>query len=203
MTRGEAGYTLIELLVAMLLLSFVGLAIAGGLQFGTRVWERTEQGIADTQSIEAAHDILRDALASALPHRAGGFARFDGEPDRIAFDGPAPRALGTGGVAHFELTVAPDSDGNRLVLKVKRFGDDGDGRAAVLAGHVGALHITYLDASGRAPTWLEFWRDRDRLPDAIEIASEDAGWPPLIVHPAVMQDASCQFDSVSISCRPT
>jgi len=199
----QAGYTLIELLVAMLLLGLIGLAIAGGVQFGSRVWERSETDIATTSAVALAQGIVRAAMASALPHQLAGFARFDGERDEIVFYGPAPQALGVGGLARFQLSIRHGEDGDELILHVAA--DGATPREAILADHLEPLHIDYMDGSERIPTWLAVWRDRDRLPDAVRIKSDEPSsiWPLLIVRSAIAQDASCQFDPVSASCRKT
>ncbi len=186
----------------MLLLSIIGLLIAGGMHFGTAVWARTEQGMADIDRINEAQTILREALSSAIPDREGGFVRFDGESDRIAFDGAALFALNGGGPARFEIAAEAGADGTRLVLRAT----DAHGvlHHAVLADHLGSLRVSYLDASERVGTWLAVWRDRGRLPDAIRIEQQGAAaaaWPIFVVHPAIAQDAGCQYDPVSTSCR--
>src|SRR5690242_3810902 len=100
-TCRQDGYTLIELLVAMLLLGLVGLTITGGIQFGARVWEHSETNISDTEALDMTQGILREFLSVAVPNRAGGFARFDGQSRNVSFYAPAPRALTGGGLAHF------------------------------------------------------------------------------------------------------
>ena len=37
---GEAGFTLLELLISMTLLGLLMLVVLGGLRFGARAWER-------------------------------------------------------------------------------------------------------------------------------------------------------------------
>jgi general secretion pathway protein J len=200
MTRQD-GYTLLELLVAMLLLSIIGVICAGGLQFGTAAWSRTERVIADTKEIDAAQDILRALLGHAVPVRQDGLTAFDGEARRVAFTSPAPQALGAGGLAQLEISAEADRDGGRLVLRASARG--GSAREAVLARGLGAMHISYLDASERVPVWLALWRDRDRLPDAVRFEADAAGgpWTLLIVHPRIAQSAACDYDPESASCR--
>jgi general secretion pathway protein J len=197
----QQGYTLLELLVAMLLLSIIGVIIAGGLQFGTAVWSRTEGAIADTSEIDEAHSILRTVLAQAVPVRRDGLVTFDGEPARAAFESPAPQALRAGGLAHMEIVAEPDKDGGLLVIRVSSPGDAP--REITLARKIGSVRFSYLDASERIPVWLAVWRDRMRLPDAVRLEQESASgpWTTLIVHPKIAQSAACDYDPESASCR--
>jgi general secretion pathway protein J len=197
---GQHGYTLLELLVAMLLLSIIGVITAGGLQFGTAAWSRTERTIADVHEIDAAQGILRAALGEAVPVRQGAFVAFDGEAARTSFLSPAPQAMLAGGLAQIEIAAQAD-DGGRLILRATARG--GEMREAVLARGLGALQFAYLDASERVPVWLAVWRDRDRLPDAVRIARQntDGAWTTLIVHLRIAQSASCDYDPENTSCR--
>ena len=203
--RCDAGYTLIELMVALMLLSFVGLAAAGGLQFGTRVWEHSDKTLTAMQTVEQTQTILRALLASATPHRADGLSSFEGFSGDLAFDAPSPRAFPVGGLAHFELMLLPTAVGTRVALRVTSLADTSNVRDASLGEYEGDLHISYLDMSGRTPAWLAVWRDRERLPDAIRIeddrGSSDMAWPAFIARLPVAQDADCVFDPVATDCR--
>jgi len=206
MRAHEAGYTLIELTVALLLLSFVALLVSGGVQFGTRVWERSEDSIATADAVDNAQTILRSILSSATPNVSDGFASFDGGADRATFDGPAPAAFGSGGLVRFILSLEHDTGGGTtLALSMHSLLDKTRTRDANIAVVPGQLTLSYLDASGRVPQWLAVWRNRDRLPDAVRIEAvadtAAASWPSLVVHLPIAQDATCVFDPVSVSCR--
>ena len=201
----EAGYTLIELLVVLLLAGFIGVAVAGGLQFGTRLWESSESEITETQKRDTAQTILRAVLASAAPRLRNGFVSFHGERRMLSFDGPPPRSLMGAGLARMDLSLDRGVGGMRLVLRATSLIDSRISRVATLADHLGGLEFSYCDASEKVPSWLSFWRDRDRLPDAVRIEesrrSGASTWPSFVVHLPIAQDATCQFDPASGECR--
>lgn len=201
--RAERGYTLVELLVVLVLIGLIATAISAGFQFGTRVWERTQDGLADAETQETAQSVLRTLLASAIPRREDGIVRFQGEPDRLSFDAEPPAAFGVSDVVRVELSVTRGDSGLRV--KMSSLVDPRRSREIALAGHPGKLRFAYLDASEKIPAWLDFWRDRPHLPDAVRLEAESgtapASWPPFVVRLAIAQDARCEFDPVSTQCR--
>lgn len=205
LTPNDAGFTLVELLVVLLLAALIGAAVAAGLQFGTRVWEHSERNIARTQAYDTAQSILRELLASAMPRMKGGFAEFSGRPDSLEFDARPLAAFPRAGLAHVELSLVRDADGMRLVLKAAPLIDTRNGRVTILADHLNDLEFSYYDASEKAPVWLSFWRDRDRLPDAVRLEAVESArispWPAFVVRLPIAQDANCIFDPVSMRCR--
>src|SRR4029077_8093934 len=60
------GFTLLELLVAVVLLSLIFLLLTSGLQFGTSVWNADEE-TPDTSEVLTVQDLLRRVLSEARP----------------------------------------------------------------------------------------------------------------------------------------
>lgn len=198
----EAGYTLIELLVSILLVGFIGVALASGLHFGTRVWEESDTRISSVREITSAQTLMRELLAAALPKERGGFVLFEGDQRQVGFVAPAPSAFPQGGLAKVTFSTSSGSAGSHLIIRVTSLTDKDVTRETVLAHDVGLLKFSYLDASEKVPTWLSLWRDRKRLPDAVRLERQDeAGWPTLIVHPEISESHPCHFDSISMICR--
>jgi general secretion pathway protein J len=203
-SRNEDGYTLIELIVVLLLASLIGTAVAGGLQFGTRIWERSQSQVGDSREIATTQAILRSLLASALPRYEGGFVTLHGEPRELSFDAPSPKAFGPKGLVRIELAAETSMNGSSITLNANSLIDKNYRRSVVLTQHLPDIEFSYLDTSAKVPTWLAYWRDRDRLPAAIRLASTGRGgpfWPNLNIELPITQDANCAFDPVSTTCR--
>jgi len=196
----DDGYTLIELVVVLLLAGLVGVAAAGGLQFGTRIWERSNAHLEQDRETASSQAILRSVLASAIPGRKDGFVAFRGDRKSLSFDASALPALGSRGLVHMDIVLERNDADDSLRLAAKSLLDPKAGRTAILADHVSDMQFAYLDTSGKLPVWLAFWRDRDRLPDAIRLEGA-APWPVLTVRLPIAQDANCAFDPVSTTCR--
>jgi len=196
----EAGYTLIELIVVLLLAGLVGTAATGGLQFGTRIWERSDARIEESRETTKAQTLLRSLLSSAIPRQKDGFVTFRGTRDTVSFDASAMPALGSHGLIHMEIVLQQKDGDASLLVTAASLTDAKFRRSAVLAEHLSDAQFAYLDGSGKLPVWVAYWRDRDRLPEAVRL---DGGtsWPALIIRLPIAQDAGCAFDPVSITCR--
>jgi general secretion pathway protein J len=205
MTEREHGYTILELLVVLVLVGLIATAISAGLRFGTRVWERSETRISTTETYRTAQDALRSLLSGAVPRMKDGLASFHGEPALLVFDSAPPRAFGASGLTRVELALVPDGNGSALNVQVTSLIDGGKSRQARLASHLQRLRFAYLDASEKTPLWLDFWRDRPHMPEAVRLAADGTparmAWPAFVARLPIAQDARCDFDPVSADCR--
>jgi type II secretory pathway pseudopilin PulG len=197
----EAGYTIVELLVVLLLLSFITLAVSSGLRFGTRVWETTDTTVVEARHVVALQTVLRSLLISAVPKSKGDYVDFEGTSSEMRFEAPAPRAVDVGGLVLIEVTVERRS--GDVVISMKPA--TGVAQTARFTAPVLGLSIDYLDASDTKPVWLSRWHDRKRLPDAVRISGDRpearATWPLFVTRLPINQAPLCAFDPVSLECR--
>lgn len=203
--RGAAGFTLIEVLLATVLLA-AGLALAfATLRAATATTQRGEQLAQRSERMRAVEGFLRRRIASALPitfhvePTTGEALRFSGEPDRMRFVADLPDYLGRGGPHLHDVAIVDDGDGARMVVSF----------AMVLAGELvqereprapealvpdlqeGRFLYRGLDEEGRLGEWQERWADASRLPLQVRVDIRDGdgvAWPSLVV--ALPQGAS-------------
>jgi general secretion pathway protein J len=199
----DEGYTLIELVVSMLLFSLVMLAVTGGMHFGVRVWERSQRTFQSANALDTGQGVLREILSRATPRFRGEYVTFSGEPGSMTFDGLPPFAFGGGGMVHVKLSVSKDASASNLLLDLQSIAEPNLEKKTTLQSGLSELQFSYLDASDAKPVWLSYWRDRDRLPDAVRIAArnDSSSWPTLLVRLIIAQDANCAMDPVSMKCR--
>jgi len=205
--RRQAGFTLVELLVAMTLLAFLSIALFGGLRFGARSWEAVVDSSAGRDHIVSTQTFLRDRLGQlTLPGPAGrrrlandadaDDAGLERGPERLEFAAPWLSALSLGGLYRFTLWHEDTGDG-RLMLSWQPAEADPDaleelgdlaGERILLDG-VAEFSLSYYGAPDEdaEPEWLDQWENPDAPPllVRVDLAFADARrvWPVFIVAP--------------------
>src|ERR1700731_62247 len=150
--RGEAGFTLLELLIATTVLAFLSLLLFGGLRFGTRVWEKSETSTTETNRVRAAQLFLSDAIARIYPFFAGQtpadkHVAFSGEEKQMTFFLPSQSLPGA--LDLVTVQAVPAKDGISMVVARKT---ELEGANAAVSHHtvIGGLkwfQISYFGSS--------------------------------------------------------
>ena len=186
-----AGTTLIELLVALSLLSLMAVLLLGGMRLGLRVWDVGGDRQVFEQRVERTDAFLRQLLGQAgrtatevtmagadesgaapLPIVRAGFL---GEPDRLHFIALLPYQLGNDGKYEFELARHSSTNGGNLVLGWRRsIGSASEANQpsqTVLLGDVRSLHFAYFGHLTNEPqsAWHDRWADPTGLPALIRL----------------------------------
>jgi general secretion pathway protein J len=197
-----AGFTLVELLIAITLLGLLMAALFSGLQLGARAWERSEERLDRSARLQVVQDFLRDRLVQAYPLEADDAARrarlvFEGNVDSLRFVTLMPEHLGTG-FAEFVLAVDDQSDTRRLVVRWRPFeparpvpgATEAEPQFKVLLDEIEGLEISYYGAPSRdlPVAWYEQWLEARAMPELVRIhvsfpPGDQRYWPDLIVHP--------------------
>ena len=127
-TSGQRrGMTLIEVLVAVALMSMLSVGLFSALQIGATSWQTTRESLMLDRRVATANAILHSSLASIVPleaevpaERAMGVRRllfFQGEPDSMRFVSSYSVTEGVrGGLRIVELQVSSGSKGLRILL---------------------------------------------------------------------------------------
>jgi general secretion pathway protein J len=201
--RREAGFTLLELLVAMTVLGVLTALLASGLSFGTRIWERERDQLAASSDLQLVQDVLRrmlsQAIPLALPSEAGGeqASSFLGTGSSIEFFGPPPAQSVVGGVYAYRLLIRPGPDGTKLELewrlqppqgtrsRVRLTNAEPEEAERMLADHqvvllerLGSAEFEFYGRAaggGDTATWRREWRETTGLPQLVRLK---VGFPP-------------------------
>jgi general secretion pathway protein J len=183
--RADAGLTLIELLISLMLLVLITGFLAEGLGIGRRAFA-ADHDAAVAAANSAALESLANLIATALPTKPGqGSAiAFEGGRETLAFVGlSVGHALPGGPVG---VRIYRDGTEVGVVVKMKtRSGTADEVRAKALIG-VSALQFAYFGKlePGKPPAWYAEWPAADHLPDLVAIHVSFAGRsgkPPLLV----------------------
>ncbi len=194
----QAGMTLLEMMIGMLLLSMVLMLLYGGLHLASRAWNRSDSFTDQVTRMQLVQGFLRREIASVYPYRMRAnanqpralFLGYEAEPTSVQFVAPMPAAGGRGGlyILHIGLTAAPGSQGDSRALVLWRApvgtpldignaasGDANGGDPAnapvTLVDHVREARFSYYGTPNAAtrPAWHESWPDPTRAPQLVRL----------------------------------
>jgi len=211
MRRRVAGFSLLELVIALALVAMIAALLTGSLSMAARTWDGGDKKAGDVASMRQAQEFLREQLTAELPLRLKKVVEmplmFSGEHDEIRYAAALPPRVQEGGAWFFRLAVVKDGDKSRLVLE-RTYPDPtalenpqfaADAERSVLADGIAELTISYFGRDENAtdadtPTWRDRWDDKQRLPLLVKIEvkpEKGAAWPPLLVEPRRAPESAC------------
>lgn len=175
----SGGFTLLEVVLAMTLVSVIAAVGFAVLRTGIRGWDAGETRMQRLEGRMAFTGFLRNYLANALPAQDDFSGQkpvfsFVGTPDAVRFVAFPPEYVGQGMRYRFEagtirdvLGVVLEPFGRRLLSGLKE-----PERIALLEG-VRQVRFAYfgLPPEGRQPEWRQEWRF-DVLPLLVRVTVE-------------------------------
>jgi general secretion pathway protein J len=195
--KRAAGFTLLEVLAAMVLLALLLVGVYSGVRSATHSVRSGTAAIERVDQIRSAEEFLRRELAQSLlqpiSHNDRGEAiYFDGAAHEMRYVAPLPGYLGKLGPQLQRLQLVDGGKGDlRLELSVAILPPDGQparplGDPQVLLDHIKGGGFSYrgVDAEGKAVPWSGTWADGRLLPQLVRIVLQPAGnqgWPELDV----------------------
>ncbi len=195
MTRAlrSRGLTLVEVVVALAVMSLIVLALGASLRGLSQSAQRLDTRIDATDEMRVSIAFLRDSLARTLRLRAAGTERqwlFDASSQSVAWVAVMPARFGAAGRFAFRLALEASPDGQQqLVLRYAplantslAFPDWALADARVLARGVRHWSIGY-GGEGLVGGWQPTWTDNQRLPPRLrfDLDTDTVAWPPVVL----------------------
>ena len=187
------GFTLVELLIVLVLLSLITLALASAMRTAAQAEERIDARLERMDDLRIATDFLRAALGRVSAQKRPGILEpgssqfyFMGTAAEVRWVGVMPARYGSGGRYHFRLYLA---DGHTLTLQYLPWIDsppqpNWDVAPSIpLATGVTGLSLQYADTSDEPVQWGAPWAAPDRMPAhiAVTVQTVNGAWPDLVV----------------------
>jgi general secretion pathway protein J len=213
--HGDAGFTLVELLAAIGLLSLVSVILLGGLHFGLKAWERGTTHTDRVDHVALVQSFLRRNIEDAYPYFTAATAtrgqiEFEGSSSSLRLLATTSQALSSGGRSRLSLTVVRGRQGLDLIVEVTpELANDAEKVAKkVLLTNVQSVEVAYFGRgqSDRETVWRDRWTGEPRLPDLVRIEvtfppGDTRFWPALVVAPRIGADVGCIYDPLTKRCR--
>ncbi|MDF1486407.1 prepilin-type N-terminal cleavage/methylation domain-containing protein [Ramlibacter sp. H39-3-26] len=199
--RRAGGFTLLEVLVVLTLMSLIMLAMNSALRTTGQVETRIDMRTSRIDQLRVAVGFLRSILERVSTRKFTAATRsgeahflFEGGANTLSWIGVMPARYGAGGMYFFHLGLEPMGSGDDGValairyapwrLDATAFPDWAGAERLSLAGGIESITIAYLDANEQPPAWQPAWQDPKHLPDAIMLRVQPVGaneWPAIIV----------------------
>ena len=194
--HAQSGFTLLELLVAILILTLIMTAALGAVRVGSRSFEAGVLRADETAEIRAVANVLRRQFRQLLPviwnENRHDFIAFEGDRHHVQFVAPAPDSSSGPGYLVYRLSAAPSQNGNPVTLNFAPFDPGSDGFALpaisgreLLTDRLSNVSFDYFGAPDEddPPAWHAEWSaGTGRLPKIVRmhLASSGPQWPDLL-----------------------
>ncbi|MBK5966613.1 general secretion pathway protein GspJ [Thiocystis minor] len=114
------GFTLVELLIALAMISLITLLLFSGLRLGSRTWESINASAEQVGALRLAHGFLSRTLSQArfvtTTIDAESVVIFGGDAQQIEFTAPLSQHVGVSGLYILRLTLEDQGDDHALIL---------------------------------------------------------------------------------------
>jgi len=208
--HSQQGLTLLEMMIALLLLSMLLMLLFGGLRLASSSWDRGSAFTDHVSQMQLVENFMRREISQAVPYRLklnpqdpnALLAGYEGTTHRLRFVARMPAAAVKGGLYVLTFALMPQNDKQALVLlrePVDPTGSATKGQAddeainapLVLIDGVSHLDFFYFGVpagSQRPASWLPDWPDSANAPQLIRMRvtlDDGSTWPDLVVAPRV------------------
>ena len=218
--NSAAGFTLIELVLALALLGAMMVLLYSGLAFALRSWDAGEVNGRRTADRRIGENFLRREMAELFPMRFK-----DAMAVKVAFEGGAQRwrfvssrapGITRGGLSlvGVEVESGATSRERNLVMRrampddeAKDFGPLDHAERTVLIEDVESVRFDYFgtESDFTEPKWYDAWPYTERIPRLVRLrirAADASLVADMVMRIEVSEEAGCLENSFQRVCRP-
>jgi general secretion pathway protein J len=195
-TSAQAGFTLLELLVAITILTLVLTVALGAVRIGNRSFNAGITRADRTAEIRILVSVLRRQLSQLLPvtwnENGHDFVAFEGDKHQLRFVGPAPEGSNGPGYLVYRLGVERTPGSSRVTLAFAPFDPGSEQFTMPELSSKELLSDTLSDASFEyfgarderdQPSWHAAWPSTTgQLPTLVrmQFSSSTLQWPDML-----------------------
>ncbi len=207
------GFTLIEVIIAMTLLSIMMALLFGSMRISSESWQKGEAKIADVNNVAVVYQFFQQHLTTAKPlwddfSEENKSLSFQGHKQSLQFVSSFPASAKKSGSQLFSLKLLSEKDENYIQVSIKPFfpvikGEEWKPEEVTLLNHVKDISFSYLNVDETQPEgfWQDEWFNMDTMPRLVKIKIEldNGGFWPEMVFELKASNASPNSDSELMS----
>ena len=195
--KPQAGFTLLEMMIAFSLLALLFLALFSSFNTIGRGWEAADRKLLETEDTRLISEFLRNQLSQTIVVQVKGengpVYAFEGTDHYVRYAAPLQPLQTQGGIYLIELAVGLDRDGRKLEMRYAPYRPDMDWDEALkevepvlVYSGLGLVHFDYYAAESDKddPRWESEWLDQPVYPLLMRVKIEGKDhhiWPELVV----------------------
>lgn len=194
--RRVSGFTLVEILVVMTLMSMVMLALGAAMRTIAQTEERVDQRLQRADEMRVATSFLSSTLGrisarkSQAPTQIGSsLFLFSAASSAVMWVGVMPARYGAGGRYFFRLSLERQGERSDLVIRflpwtgAAVFPDWAGADSRVLVRDTTRLSLEYGEEDGSNQFWLPEWPHAQKLPSRVRILLQTPAveWPQIVI----------------------
>jgi general secretion pathway protein J len=220
MRRRSAGFTLIELVLAMALLGAMMVLLYSGLAFSLRSWDAGEANGRRTADRRIGEHFLRRELAELFPMRfkdpMSVKVAFLGEANKLKFVSSRPAGITQGGLSLVGVEVEGGAAPRERHLVMRRAMPDDDAKdfgpldraeRVVLLQDVESVQFDYFGTENdfTEPKWYSAWPYTERIPRLVRMrirGPDTMLMAEMVMRIELSEEAGCLENSFQRVCRP-
>jgi general secretion pathway protein J len=179
--KAARGFTLIEVLLAMTLLSVMMTLLFVSLKICAESWEKGEKKIFEVSETAGVVNFFQRHLVMAKPlwndftEEERRFS-FQGDQQFLQFVSSFPASAGRAGLQLFTVQLVSENRQNAIKVTITPFypvaeGDEWLTEEETLIKGVAGFSLAYFgpEEGETESSWLDQWRERDQLPKLVRI----------------------------------
>ena len=218
--RRAAGFTMIELVLAMALLGAMMVLLYSGLAFALRSWDAGEANGRRIADRRIGENFLRREMAELFPMRfkdpMSVKVAFEGGAQKLRFVSSRPAGITQGGLSlvGVEVEAGATPRERNLVMRrampddeAKDFGPLDRAERTVLIEDVESVQFAYFGTENdfTDPRWYDTWPYAERIPRLVRLrikAPDATLMAEMVMRIELSEEAGCLENSFQRVCRP-
>ena len=196
LTEKPKGFTLIEVIIAMTLLSLILVLLFSTIFTTNKNWQSTERKISQNDELRLVGHFIQRQISQNVPlmwvDNKEQKLIFEGKSNSLSFTSNLPAHRGGGGVQILTLKVNQTDDTNHLDLYYRHASPDSspfetydDAEQVTLLENIKDIELSYFgrEKLDEVPVWRDEWQSKELLPSLISLkihtVDENLDWPEM------------------------
>ncbi len=175
---GSGGFTLVEIVLALILVSLIMAIAVGGIRMSRKAAENGEHRVEAVNAVRVTQEFLRRQLARVVPlafdidRAEGRNLVFEGDDDSVTFVAPMPGYLSGGGP--YVQRIALERDRLAFYHRMLISEEDDEAEPVFLVDRIrrGKFEYRGIDEQGQLGDWRDKWDDSSRTPMMVRLSLE-------------------------------